>query len=524
MRKFGKIFLSAIFFLILHTSLCAKEYNIVDYGAKSGFKSTNAIQSAIDDCNKQGGGKVVVPAGSYIIGTIFLKSNVELYLQAGASLLGSEDSLDYKHNDLLYGLIYAEDEENISISGQGEIDANGTSFYDSTRNHLNIDFNQEATRQGKDYYRTDMFHSDGPIARGKFRPQKTIIFFNCQNVKILDVTIRDTPSWAIRIGTCDDIKIRGISIHNNLMVPNSDGIHCTLSSNVIISDCLIRAGDDAIIVTGFPKPIMDANSQSSRQVKDTKTYRFGNHSKYAENVVVSNCVLQSRSSAIRVGYGEGSIRNCIFSNIVIIESNRGLGVYARDAGNIENILFKDITIKTRVHNGWWGNGEVIHVSSVNQNKDQLLGKIKNIRFENIIAKGGQGIVVWGSDERRVEHVQFNNIQLKIEDGPQTRTFGGNMDMRPSLSRDQKVFKRDIPGILCVKADNISISRFDIEWDGSLPSFFTYAIEGQDVSDLWIHNSCLHSSPSSGLKEAVLLDNVSNYSVTNPLCDWNFVEK
>ena len=147
------------------------------------------------------------------------------------------------------------------------------------------------------------------------------------------------------------------------MIPNSDGIHCTASRNIRIVNCNIRAGDDAIIITGFARIENTPGFNSNEQDK----YTHGNKTIYAENIQVSNCHLQSRSSGIRIGYGQHPIRRCIFTNIVIHDSNRGIGVFARDASTIEELVFSNIIIETRLHNGqWWGNGEPIHLSAISR--------------------------------------------------------------------------------------------------------------------------------------------------------------
>lgn len=111
------------------------------------------------------------------------------------------------------------------------------------------------------------------------------------------------------------LYLSSLRIEPNLLIPNSDGVHCTTSRNIRISDCDIRAGDDAIIVTGFGTNVGVGGDDNVRL--DYSTREFGNKTGYAENVTVTNCNLQSRSSGIRVGYGINPIRNCVFSNLVI---------------------------------------------------------------------------------------------------------------------------------------------------------------------------------------------------------------
>jgi polygalacturonase len=136
---------------------------------------------------------------------------------------------------------------------------------------------------------------------------------------ITGITIKDTPVWATRFGYCDNVSIQGVTIRNNLLVPNSDGIHCKASRNIRISECDIVAGDDCIVLTGFT---FDEEIPGYKPYEQA-AHQYGNKSIYGENMVVTNCILQSSSAAIRIGYGQHPIRRCTFSNIVIHDSHRG---------------------------------------------------------------------------------------------------------------------------------------------------------------------------------------------------------
>src|SRR4030042_3901445 len=212
------------------------------------------------------------------------------------------------------------------------------------------------------------------------------------------------------------------------MVPDSDGIHSTTSRNVRISNCDIRAGDDAIIVTGF-----DIDEEVPEySMKEQTRHTYGNKSIYAENFTVTNCQLQSRSSGIRIGYGQHPIRRCIFSNIQIYGSNRGIGIFAHDISDIEELVFSDIIIETRLHNGqWWGNGEPVHISAVCRFDGYSAGKVKNVQFNNIVATGEHGLIFYGLEDSKLENIKLNNVHLSIKKGAETLTYGGNFYLRPA---------------------------------------------------------------------------------------------
>ncbi len=482
-------------------------FNIEDFGAvpNNGIPCTKSIQSAIQMCAEKGGGTVLVPQGEFICGTIFLDDNVNLHLSAGAVLKGSPNLDDYVIRNNRYGLIRAWQKKNISITGQGTVDGNGTIFFDPDKPHVGPDFDRQYTRQGDAYMTFDNGIQDGPIGY-EARPHMLVVLLRCEDVVIKEVTFRDSPSWTFRIGDCDGVNVRGINIYNNLLVPNSDGVHCTTSRNVRISDCDIRCGDDAIIVTGFGDEI-SIGGDDSRSDKNYASRRVGNKIGVAENIVVTNCVLQSRSSGIRVGYGDNDMRNCIFSNLVIHDSNRGVGVFARDAGSIENILFSNITIQTRLHTGhWWGNGEPIHVSAIGQKKDVPVGSIKNIRFKNIIAYSEAGILVYGEKAGDIEDIIFDDVQVNIVTGDNSATYGGNFDLRPVADLKEAIFKHDISGLFAENVRNLRIEHFKLTGE-KLPNFFTNGLECQNVDGLMLNDIDCSSANLSG--KAVQLENCKN---------------
>lgn len=501
-----------VIILILINSNCfADIFNILDYGAQKNQLSSPAIQKAVDACNQAGGGTVYIPSGVYICGAIILKSNVNLYLEQGAELRSSHNLDDFKSGSTRYGMIFCQDEENISITGKGIINALGTDFYETDKNHAESsslvgvkEFDRMLTRQKENYLPEGAFFSDGPIKR-KPRPGMTIVFFHCNNVTIKDITVKDTPVWAIRFSYCENVIVNGITLLNNLLIPNSDGIHMTVCRNVKISDCDIRAGDDAIIVTGFAR-IEDTPGFDS---KEQEKYTHGNKSIYAENIQVTNCHLQSRSSAIRVGYGQHPIRRLIFDNIIISESNRGIGIFAHDASDISELVFSNIIIETRLHNGiWWGNGEPIHMSSISRFNTQPSGHIRDVQFNNITATGGHGILLYGNEQSHMQDIRFNNLQLRIVKGPETMNKGGNFDLRPADKVEKQIFEHDIPGFYAQYIDNLSIHQFGLSWGNDLPPFFSDGIRCIGVSNLSIEAFSGSANPGSPASKKISLEKTS----------------
>jgi polygalacturonase len=494
------LFLSAIISSVAN----AGEYNILDYGAVRDKLSTTAIQKAIDTCYSHGGGTVIVPEGVFITGTIILKSNIHLFLSPGSELRSSENLENFRVGNGRYGMIFCQDASNVSITGEGMINGLGSKFYETDQNHVYPEFDKKYTRQKEGYMPEGQFFTDGPLKR-KPRPWMAVVFFHCNQVSIKDITVKDTPIWAIRFGYCEDVVVDGITILNNLMIPNSDGIHLTVSRNVRIANCDIRAGDDAIIVTGFAK-IEDTPGFNS---KEQDKYIHGNKSIYAENVQVTNCHLQSRSAGIRIGYGQHPIRRCIFDNIVISESNRGIGIFARDSSSIEELIFSNIIIETRLHNGqWWGNGEPIHLSVISRFEGEPVGKIKDVQFNNISATSEHGILIYGHPDAHIEDIRLNNVQLRLKKGKETMGYGGNFDLRPAASPDKLIFEHDIPGIYAQYVDGLTIQDFSLTWGNDLPGFFTDGIECVDVKDLAIENFIGIANPNSPKSQKIKLTNTT----------------
>jgi polygalacturonase len=504
----------SIVLLCISCSPPGTSYNILDYGARGDGKTMNtrAINKAITKCNSKGGGTVLIPPGIFVTGTVVLRSNVNLHLEPGSVLSGSKDTSDYlKMNSTLFnegynrfGMLCALEAANISITGSGEINGNGTFFMNGLdKPHMGGgDFDRRFIRQGEEFMKPDTIFEDGPVSY-PYRPGLMITIERCENVHITDVRFTDSPEWTIRIGDCDNVDIRGISILNNQLIPNNDGIHVTTSRNVRISDCNILTGDDAIIVSGFGTSPLPGDLIS----KEKLPLSIGNKTGIAENVTVTNCVLSSRSACIRVGYGTHPIRNLIFSNLVMHDSNRGIGVFARDDSKIENILFSDIIINNRLHSGhWWGKGEPIHISAIRDTKNGTAGTIDNIRFSNITATSETGILIYGTEKSIIKNIYMNNIQLTIKKGRYTGSYGGNFDLRPAWPLSEALFSHDISGLYACWVNNLEVSQFDLNWGPGLPSFFTYGVEIDHFHDVLMKDLRVDPSPGSKGISAILLSN------------------
>lgn len=346
--------------LVLCCAAAAAEYNVKTYGASGNGATldTAAIQRAIDAAAAAGGGTVYFPAGRFLSGTITLKSNVTLHLSPGSVLLGSKRIEDYKPRHL----VYAQGVENIAIEGSGTIDGQGDSFLDKDLKPLP-------------------------------RPSPLIEIWDSRNVRISDITIRRAPAWTIHPKNCDDVKIRGISLLNNLLGINTDGIDIDSSRNVIVSDSHIEAGDDCIV--------LKTTNRGPQPIQPT------------ENVTVTNCVLVSAASALKLGTESyADFRHCLFSNVAIRDSRTGIALLAKDGGAMEDVRFQNIVMTTKPK---WKQGVEwpIEVDVDKRAPDSRLSRIRDVAFSDITVYTKGRALLEGTPESPIERVSFRNILLRM---------------------------------------------------------------------------------------------------------------
>jgi hypothetical protein len=360
----------------------------------------------------------------------------KIYLEFGADthIEGLENTDEVKAiRKPSFVFLYGYEADGCTISGEGTIDANGHAFV-----------------QRKDQY----------YVTGDFYPRPTVIYVEKSNhITFKDITIVDAPFWTLHPAGCDDVLIDRIRILNDLDVANSDGIDPDHCSNVRILGCHVECADDCICL---------------KASKGNAEYGP------CENIVIDGCTLVSTSAAIKIGTeGVGDFRNVLVQNCVISRSNRGLSIQIRDGGSVENVSYSNIIIETRRFcPDWWGTAEPITITAFDRDQNTRCGKVKNIRFFNITAKGENGVLLHGTAENPIEDVRFENCRITL-----TKTSKwpcGLYDLRPCL--DYGVEKYQNAAFFLRHAKDITIEKTKTDW-GNLCPDYSCAVDAAYVDNL-----------------------------------------
>ncbi len=430
------------------------DYRISDFKA-CGDGLTNdtfAIQQAIDNCHAAGGGRVVIDGGkTYICSSLVLKSNVELYLEMGATIKASSNladfnlfnlpidydetlsipsyqKCDYNGRPFLY-FIYAKGASNISITGFGKIDGNEEIFYG---------------KQSK--YQID----------GRFYPRMPLLYLeDIKHLTIRDVTLTKSAFWTLHLVGCQDVLVDGIRILNNLLLTNCDGIDPDHCKDVRISNCYIQAADDGIVFK---------NTEGAKEYGPSY------------NISVTNCDIISTSAAIKFGTEScDDFKNIIVANCNIHNTNRGISIQLRDEGSIENCLFSNINIDNRcfskIH--WWGAGEPINITALKRFGDTKIGHIKNLVFQNINCYSENGICIYGEEDSlyNISDISLDNIYLHLTN--KTKWPKNIHDFRPYYKYEMLEEAFNVCYIRYVK--NINFTNFSYTIDENIKD---------EIGDIW----------------------------------------
>jgi hypothetical protein len=419
-------------------------FDVKEFGASSDGKTvaTVAINKAIDICSSAGGGTVYMPPGVYLSGTVILKSNVTLYLEAGATLLGSSILSDYTsvpgppaNGDANQRhLVCARDAENIGLAGPGIIDGQGPAFWSP---------NGRAPVSAEDAWRDVIafYWKHGP------RPSPMLEFYNCRNVRIESVQIKNSPGWTLRPIHCDNVFIHGITIKNPVYGPNTDGIDPTCCHNVFISDCLIDTGDDAICL------------------KSENPY--GEELRVSKNITIVNCVLSGCCNGFKIGTAtRGGFENIVFSNSVIFNDDvplnsriiSGLAIEMVDGGSIEGLLISNIRMqRTRTP-------IFIRLGNRHSRADGTPGALRGVMIDTVHASNAiLTSSITGLRDFDVEDVTLSNIRIDSDENGKAEWVSRKIPEQPKSYPEARQFGR-LPayGFYCRHVNGLRLRNVDFK--------------------------------------------------------------
>ncbi|CAN1499202.1 PGU1 Endopygalactorunase [Candidatus Nanopelagicaceae bacterium] len=409
--------------------------------------NSSVIQGAIDEISAAGGGRLTIPKGVFLSGSLQIKAGVELHLAEGAVLLASSRYEDYSEAHSIPAITEGAVDEYVlpqrafisgfkahqaAITGTGTIDGNANNFIEERGRYIH---SMRGPVGGKSQYLERPF---------------TVFIIESDNLALADFTLKDPAFWAIRITGCDHSAIERVKILTDLMVPNADGIDIDRCSHVLIKDCTLITADDCISLKSC-----------------AGTAQYGDVS----FVTIENCYMKTTSGAITLGTESvGDIRDILVENCTVEDSHRGFAVRAREGGTISNCVFRNSTVKTRAFSPmWWGHGEALHVTAFSWNdpghvgdgnpERALEGYVRNIRFENLEVDTEAGILNWAARPELIEGVQYIDIRARV--GSRSK-WDHRIDLRPNDI--QNFVERPHCAIEVVNSTNVTFEGCEVTWD------------------------------------------------------------
>ena len=379
--------------------------NVKDFGAKGDgiTNDTAAIQRAID-----AGGAVYIPGGTYITGSLFLRSNGGLELAPDATLVASLDPADYNQKDFCpqdtnnrccggsgQHLIIALEQDNIFIRG-GRFDGNA-------RNMI------------KDHSFIYTALGGQPLWNCRdWRPSQMMFICECTNVRLSDFSIEDSSGWSCFLYGCENVTVQGITIKTSPYVGEDDGIDVDCCCKVVVTNCNISTGDDAFTLRACSKKLKNG--------------------KPCEWVTVSNCIFHSDyAHAIRVGVGSGEIRHCQFSNIAVYDSHMAIHI---------NPKYSDLSEGVEIHDLAFRNFHVDVEQLAFLRLDYKFVKehpcdksIHDIVIENVDGHVRHPSMLRGNGVGSIYDIHFNNIRLNVD---------GKLDIPETSRRFCMIEETDAP--------------------------------------------------------------------------------
>jgi len=442
------------------------DVSIADCGAVGDGKAINTaqIQKAIDQVHEQGGGRVLIPRGQFVTGTLYLKSHVRLSLQGGAELLGSRSLADYPASnpgsgevvasqkvptgqvltasEYIQALLVADQAVEVGIEGPGTIDGRG---------------------------QPDAFPVQIAGQKELGRRPMLMRFYRCQNVRLEKVSLNNPASWGVHLVDCDNVHIRSVNISHRAN-HNNDGIDIDGCRDVFISDSNISSGDDAVCLkSSFGKP--------------------------CENIFVKDCVISSDTAAFKCGTSSrAGFRNIIVSDCVMRDVKMGaIKLECVDGGTLENILIHNI-IMDRVEGPLFirlGNRGAAYQTPEPDGSPVKVGALRNITISNIRAtvatadKVRSGIMITGIPGHKVSGIRLDNIVIRFPGMGPADTVG-RIVPEDEKRYPEQFFFGSLPsyGMFIRHAENVELNDIQFSYSGEekRPAFVLEDVNGFTLRD------------------------------------------
>lgn len=423
--------------------------NILNYGAVADGLTLNtaAINKAIDECAKNGGGTVVIPQGSFVTGPIIMQSNINLHLNKNAFIIFSPDFNQYPlvvssfegvDAARCQSPVVAENLQNIAITGEGIMNGNG--FYwrplkkdklseSEWKNHLKK-YGGVLTDDKKTWYSSEKAlkglkdNNIGKLVPGKtvkdyedvkdFLRPNMIRIYKCKNVLIEGVTFENSPAWTTHCMMSEHITLKGVKVKNPWFGTNTDALDLESCKNVFMEDCNFDTGDDGICI------------KSGRDAEGRK------RGMPTQDVIVNNCVVYHAHGGFVVGSEmSGGAKNLFVSNCTFIGSDIGLRFKTTRGrgGTVENIYvnnvnMKDIPAEAISFDMYYAAKDPVVLSGEKREPpkvemkpvDETTPQFKNFYISNITCNGAaKGILVRGIPEMHVQNINIENAVLQADD-------------------------------------------------------------------------------------------------------------
>ncbi len=403
---------------VMTASAYAARVDMKQAGAKADGTTLNTelINTTLSRLSNEGGGTLYFPSGTYLTGSIRMRTNTTIELAKGATLLFSTNFDDYlpfvevRHEGVMMKsfapLIYAVDAKNITIKGEGTLDGQGKAWWDEFFKVL-IDLRDNGVRDVNRYQ--PMWDKANDMAAIKaetntdwhntadrrfFRPP-FIHPVRCTNVRIEGVNIKNSPFWTVNPEFCENVTIKNLHI-NNEPSPNTDGINPESCRNVHISNCNISVGDDCITI---------------KSGRDLQGRRIG---KPCENITIKNCTMQSGHGGVVIGSEmSGGVRkvrisNCVFNGTdrgIRVKSTRGRGGVVEDI-RVSNIVMNNIRKEALIFS-------LKYSRMPKEEKSERTPVFRDIRISNVVVNGtDEPIHIAGLEESPITGIELQNIVIR----------------------------------------------------------------------------------------------------------------